>query len=265
MGVDKNLTLFDLTTGQCIRSMEESYRYFEYVSFSPNGRHALSQNSSGNVKLWDVATGKCIHILDTKYSSDFNGCFSPDGRHALTGYNGSTSLMLWDLETGKGIRTMGKDYSNKIYSVCFSPDGKCVFSRCEDGMMKLWDVATGECIYFRDFFSKRYINRISFSPDGRSMAIDSVDSTPYFEKRSAEESEAIHILNLDYDLHFPGWHDWDEGARPYLDIFLTFHSNWTDDDFNNILIPDLRNRGYGWLRPEGVRAELKKGTPKAVS
>ncbi|MDR2370550.1 MAG: hypothetical protein LBD71_03650 [Treponema sp.] len=27
------------------------------------------------------------------------------------------------------------------------------------------------------------------------------------------------------------------------------------DDFNSILIPDLQNRGYGWLRPEGIRKE----------
>jgi len=42
----------------------------------------------------------------------------------------------------------------------------------------------------------------------------------------------------------------------YLDIFLTLHSNWTDEDFNNILIPNLQKCGYGWLRPEGVRAKL---------
>jgi len=30
----------------------------------------------------------------------------------------------------------------------------------------------------------------------------------------------------------------------------------TEEDFNNILILDLQNRGYGWLRPEGVRIKL---------
>jgi hypothetical protein len=31
-----------------------------------------------------------------------------------------------------------------------------------------------------------------------------------------------------------------------------------NEDFNNILIPDLQNRGYGWLRLEGVQQELEK-------
>ena len=81
-----------------------------------------------------------------------------------------------------------------------------------------------------------------FSPDGTLIFV-------------AGEN-GIQIYNIDYELEFPGWHNWDEGARPYLEIFLTYHPDWTEGDFNNILIPELQNRGYGWLRPEGVRAKL---------
>ncbi|MDR1223805.1 MAG: hypothetical protein LBL07_13160, partial [Tannerella sp.] len=70
----------------------------------------------------------------------------------------------------------------------------------------------------------------------------------------------IIIYDLDYELSFPGWADWDEGARPYLDIFLTLHPHWTDEDFDTILIPELQRRGYGWLRPEGVRVKLEELT-----
>jgi len=44
----------------------------------------------------------------------------------------------------------------------------------------------------------------------------------------------------------------------FVKFFLTLHPKWTDEDFNNILIPDLQHRGYGWLRPEGVRAKLEE-------
>jgi len=108
-------------------------------------------------------------------------------------------------------------------------------------MLKLWDIETGECIHiFEDFDSE--VIKVCFSPDGEQIV--------------AATEKNIYIYDLDYDLHFPGWQDWDEGARPYLEIFLALHPKWTEDDFNNILIPDLQNRGYGWLRPEGVRAKL---------
>jgi hypothetical protein len=68
----------------------------------------------------------------------------------------------------------------------------------------------------------------------------------------------IIIINFEYALEFPGWHDWDEGAGPYLKIFLTLYPEWTEGDFNNILIPGLQSRDYGWLRPEGVHAKLEE-------
>ena len=78
--------------------------------------------------------------------------------------------------------------------------------------------------------------------------------------------------------------DWDEGARPYLQNFLTLHTPyagelpqgrspteeeialaltrrgkpaWNEDDFQQLL-HTLGCAGFGWLRPEGVRHELEK-------
>lgn len=77
---------------------------------------------------------------------------------------------------------------------------------------------------------------------------------------------------FDWDYVFPDAADWDEGARPHLDIFLSLHRRlkddgptlvdqpqWNDDDFGQ-LITQLQHRGFGWLRPEGVRRELEKMT-----
>jgi hypothetical protein len=78
--------------------------------------------------------------------------------------------------------------------------------------------------------------------------------------------------------------DWEEGARPYLETFLTIHTPyagdlptdhkptdseitlaltrrgkpvWSEADFQRLLYT-LGCAGYGWLRPEGVRRELEK-------
>jgi hypothetical protein len=88
---------------------------------------------------------------------------------------------------------------------------------------------------------------------------------------------------LDWEYEFPGWSDWDAGARPYLENFLTTHTtyagelpahrdpseqeitlaltrggkpSWTEEDFKQLLCK-LGCAGYGWLRPEGVRRELE--------
>ena len=89
-----------------------------------------------------------------------------------------------------------------------------------------------------------FVNDVCFSADGQQIA--------------ARSGTELHIYDLDFELEFPGWRDWHEDARPYLEFFYRNHPDWTDDDFNNILIPDLQNRGFGWLRPEGVKAKLEK-------
>jgi hypothetical protein len=70
----------------------------------------------------------------------------------------------------------------------------------------------------------------------------------------------------DYEIPEPA--DWDEGARPYLENSLLHHCpygpdglthvgqpSWTDEDFRG-LFRELQIRGYGWLRPEGVKTKL---------
>ncbi|MCL1821633.1 MAG: hypothetical protein FWG22_02295, partial [Prolixibacteraceae bacterium] len=153
------------------------------------------------------------------------------------GYNGI--IKLWDVATGACIRTFEKKGEGLFIN--FTPDGsKILFG--VDNDIELLDISTGDCIYiFKGHTSE--VNSFCFSSDGMRIASTS--------------TKGILVHDIDYNLFFPGWADWDEGARPYLDIFLALHPNWTDEDFNNILIPDLQNRGYGWLRPEGVRAQLE--------
>ena len=149
-------------------------------------------------------------------------------------------MKLWITSSGECIRNFEKWINGFVY---FSPDGSKVLVDANQNI-ELLNFSTGDCIYVFKSHAGSQINSYCFSADGMKIVSTSLNS--------------IFVYHLDYDLTFPGWHDWDEGARPYLDIFLTIHPNWTDEDFNNILIPDLQNRGYGWLRPEGVRAELEK-------
>jgi WD40 repeat protein len=237
-----NIKIWDMETGECIRTFEKGRRYgINSVCFSPDGMTVLSGDRDETVKLWDVMTGQCIRMFEGHIFGTNTVCFSPDGKMALSGGNDNT-IRLWEVKTGKGIRTF-KLHKHQIYSICFSPDGKTVLSGSSDRTIKLWNVKTGQCLHTFEGHSS-YVNSVCFSPDGTSII-------------SGGKHEIV-IYDLDYELSFPGWANWDEGARPYLDIFLTLHPDWTDKDFDNILIPELQRRGYGWLRPEGVRAKLEE-------
>jgi hypothetical protein len=71
----------------------------------------------------------------------------------------------------------------------------------------------------------------------------------------------MRVWELIWDLEFPDPVDWDEGVRPYLEIFLTLRNGkWAEEDFQELIKELAEKRGYGWVRPEGIRKELEKMT-----
>jgi len=99
---------------------------------------------------------------------------------------------------------------------------------------------------------------------------------------SGDKTVKLFFIDRELDDYNPA--DWDEGAKPYLDTFLTLHTpyrgqlpkdhepteeeiklaltrrgkpTWTETDFQGLLT-ELGTRGYGWLRPEGVRRKLEE-------
>jgi WD40 repeat protein len=167
-------------------------------------------------------------------------------------------------------------HSQAILSLCPSLDGRFVLSDSCDGTVKLWEATSGSCLYT---FQAR-------NPEGRGPAWLSVDACLSADGRyvlSWNEEEGFKLWLLDWELEDTEPSDWVEGARPYLEVFLTLHTpfagrlpyqgqptseqvcealtrrgkpTWTEKDFQDLLFT-LGCAGYGWLRPEGVRRELE--------
>ena len=155
-------------------------------------------------------------------------------------------------------------------SAWLSADGRHALSGSKDKTLKLREVATGRC---RRTFEGHTdgVNSVCLSADGHHALSGSGERT-------------LRLWALDWELEDKDPADWDEGARPYLQNFLTLHTpyagalpqdgrpteeeitlaltrrgvpTWTEEDFKGLLYT-LGCAGYGWLRPEGVRRELER-------
>jgi len=238
----------------------------------------LSSSDDKTLRLWELATGRCVRTFEGHTGSAKSVAISPDGRWGLSGSKmpfhvfsepGHKTVRLLELATGRCVRTF-EGHTEAVNSVAISPDGRWGLSGSDDKTLRLWELATGKCVrtfegHTDDVFS------VAISPDGRWALSGSYDKT-------------LRLWELDWECEFPPPADWDEGARPYLENFLSLHTpyaaslprdrqpseeevqhaltrrgtpSWTEDD-----LKDLLNRlcyaGYGWLRPQGVRKKLEE-------
>ena len=170
---DTTVILWDVESGQVLRTLEGHTDHVESVAFSPGGQMLASGSQDSMVILWDVESGQHVR--------QFGGmgmvhslAFSPDGQTLAAGATDST-VTLWRVADGTLLRALEKHPDN-IWSVVFSPDGQTLASGCFDGKVRLWRVSDGALLRTLDGHAHD-VQIVVFSPDGQTLASGSHDNT----------------------------------------------------------------------------------------
>ncbi len=254
---DNKLQLWELSLGKCIRNFEV-HSHSSRVSFSNDGQWLYCGGiDSDLIEIWHISKNKCLRTFKTPnaVSTIFP---HPNGEQLFTAGSGG-DVYLWDIATGKLLSTF-KGQRTYVASICLSLDCKYLFSGGGDNTISVWDVDNRNYIILRGHTER--ISSISLSRDAKWL----VSSSDHYEDKT------IRLWELDWELEEVEKKDWSEGAQPYLESFLTLHCEygedglirvgkpiWNDEDFKELL-GDLQYRGYGWLRPEGIRKKLEEMT-----
>jgi small GTP-binding protein len=144
------------------------------VTFSPDGKSALSGSADKTVRLWDVETGGCLRVLEGHSDSVLGVAWGPDGHRAVSA-SADKTVRIWDLETGSGTRVL-EGHSANVLCVAWSPDGRHALSGARDRTVRLWDVETGDCVRVLEGHSARVLS-VAWSPDSRRAVTGSGDGT----------------------------------------------------------------------------------------
>jgi len=249
---ENNIILCDLYTGKTLRTFHGEPHPVSFLCVSSDGKFAFSGSFDEILRCWDIEKGECVKKFRVHTGIISRLSISPDNKVLLLA--AKEEFHLLDMNEGKCLRTF-KGHSETVETMCFSPDGRFALSGSWDKTLCLWDIEKGECI--RNFeIHTGWINSVCFSPDG-NLALSG----------GGYDDKKICLWRFEWDYEFPEPADWDEGARPYLEIFLKLHPqiknpinsiiSYFDIDLTK-LMEQLRSAGYGWLRPEGVRREFKK-------
>ena len=169
-----NMELWEVSSGQCLRTFEGHEWAVNSVSLCADGRFAISGSNDKTLKLWEVSTGLCLRTFEGHRYCVNSVCLSADGRFAISGSSDNT-LKLWEVSSGQCLHTF-EGHSGWVYSVSLSADGKYALSGGRDKMLKLWDVSTGLCRRTFEGHSDSVIS-VCLSADGKYALSGSTDKT----------------------------------------------------------------------------------------
>ncbi len=93
---DKTVKLWDLKTGQEIRTLLGHSWTVVAVAFSPDGETLFSGSWDKTIKMWRVSTGEEIATLDEHFDSVSAIAVSPNGKNLASGSKDKT-IKLWRL------------------------------------------------------------------------------------------------------------------------------------------------------------------------
>ena len=171
-GHDKELKLWNSTTGAHVATMSGHEDTVSSVAFSPDGKRIASASTDSTVRLWDEASGEELATLLGHAGPVFSVAFSPDGQQIVSGGE-DTTLKLWDADNRPNVLRL-RGHIGGMRAVAFSPDGRYLTSGGFDSA-KIWEVVTGEEV--RNLHGQGGVLAVAYSPDGRYIATGGHDTT----------------------------------------------------------------------------------------
>ncbi|HLO50225.1 MAG TPA: protein kinase [Kamptonema sp.] len=170
---DKTVKIWDLATGNLIRSLDSDSSAIWSVAFNSNGTRLAAGTSYWRILLWNLKTGELVRTLEHS-GTVWSVAISPDGLNLASG-SGDKVSKIWNIATGNLVYNL-PDHSDYVYSVAISPDGKTLVSGSKDKTITIVDVETGRLIKTLEGHSDQ-VRSIAISPDGKTLVSGSYDAT----------------------------------------------------------------------------------------
>jgi hypothetical protein len=190
---DNTIKLWDVLTGEELRTYRGHQKCVTSLAFSPDGRFFVSGSRDNTAKLWNVQSGEEIRTFRRHSEWVTAVAYSPDGRFFATG-SWDYNIKLWEVSTFLELRTF-RGHSNAVYAIDFSPDGNTIVSGGRDSKIHLWDVGTGNIISELKGHSG-HVEAVAFNPDGRRVLSGGSDnSIKLWDVEKGIELNSYHIHN----------------------------------------------------------------------
>ena len=151
------------------------------VTFSADGKYAVTGAEDGRVALWEVATGaelrECL-FSDVLSVGIKSVAISPGNEAILAGTQVGGIVMEFEMGTGKGrgmLKSPSPGAANSINSIALSSGGRLIFTAEESGATRVWNSVSAESVELPEH--ARAVTAVALSPDNQLIGAASKDHT----------------------------------------------------------------------------------------
>jgi hypothetical protein len=96
-GASSKVEVWDAASGEIVRTIRQSRKFFTDFAFTPDGRHLLTVCNEATAQAWDVGTWQARETLDWQVGKLRALAVSPDGMRAAAGAE-KGKIVIWDLD-----------------------------------------------------------------------------------------------------------------------------------------------------------------------
>lgn len=118
--LDKSWAISDLSTGRCVRHMQDLAAPYCCASFHPDGLILAGGTQEKTVAVWDIKEQNIVATLEGHEDAVETLSFSGNGYYLATGARDG-SVKLWDLRKPLNIQTL--KFDGPVHSVAFDTTG----------------------------------------------------------------------------------------------------------------------------------------------
>ncbi|MFB8789975.1 MAG: NB-ARC domain-containing protein [Potamolinea sp.] len=191
---DRTVKLWDLMTGECLKTFLGHTNRVWTVAYHPKGRQIASGGDDHATKLWNLKLGRCQKTFKGHTNAVISLALSPDGNYLASGHEDQT-VRLWDIKNATLVQTL-REHTNRVWSVAFQPatsalpsvkedrkgifqgrtNGRILASGSGDYTIKLWDLQLGKSLQTL-YGHTSWVWSIAFHPNGTKLVSASYDQT----------------------------------------------------------------------------------------
>lgn len=174
------LDLYDLNTGDKLRSLQPASFRPEHLSFTLDAQFLLAcgKGEGARAAAWDVTSGEQLYSVPISAESRWLN-ISPDGRYFAIAEDGQ-ELSLREVRSGRIVHRLPH---SGVIAAAFSPDGRRLLTCPRDaGTLRLWELQTG-----------REVNRLAWPYRGATATVWLIGDRAVI----ASEGSLLRLVNLE--------------------------------------------------------------------